>query len=452
MTQGPHLPSAAQLTDVAPIDSLMAPIRRFLRVEAASGFLLLAAAIVALSLANSSSAESVASFWKTQVGFQIGEFEFRLSLKHIIDDGLMAIFFFVIGLEVKREIVLGELRELRRAALPLAAALGGMIFPAGIYLLLQAGHEGMRGWGIPMATDIAFVVGCMAVLGRRVPHGLRVLILSLAIVDDIGAILVIAIGYTDAIHWNWLALGFVGLGFVWLLGKFGVRSFLVYTIVGVCIWFCIHESGVHATIAGVALGLLTPARSRLSESAVSRLLVRAKGVIEGDEWQQDHHRAERLMRFQQSTREVISPLEYLIHLLHPWVSFIIMPLFALANAGVPVKLADLAAPVAVAVSLGLLLGKPLGIVLLSWLAVKLRVAALPEGVTWRHLVAGGILGGIGFTMALFIAELALKDPLLDTAKVGVLAGSFVSAIVGMAMLKLFSDTPAADQVTAAKHD
>jgi Na+:H+ antiporter, NhaA family len=452
MTQGPHLPSEAQLADVAPIDSLMAPIRRFLRVEAASGFLLLAAAVVALLLANSSAAESVAKFWKTLVGFQIGEFEFRLSLKHIIDDGLMVIFFFVIGLEVKREIALGELRELRRAALPLAAALGGMIFPAGIYLLLQAGREGMRGWGIPMATDIAFVVGCMAVLGRRVPHGLRVLILSLAIVDDIGAILVIAIGYTDAIHWNWLALGFAGLGFVWLLGKFGVRSFLVYTIVGICIWFCIHESGVHATIAGVALGLLTPARSRLSESTVSRLLVRAKGVIGGDEWQQDHHRAERLMRFQQSTREVISPLEYLIHLLHPWVSFIIMPLFALANAGVPLKLADLAAPVAVAVSLGLLLGKPLGIVLLSWLAVKLRVAALPEGVSWRHLVAGGILGGIGFTMALFIAELALKDTLLDTAKVGVLAGSFVSAIVGIMMLKLFSNTPAADQMTAAKHD
>ena len=361
----------------------------------------------------------------------------------------MVIFFFVIGLEVKREIVLGELREMRRAALPLAAALGGMIFPAGIYLLFQAGHEGMRGWGIPMATDIAFVVGCMAVLGRRVPHGLRVLMLTLAIADDIGAILVIAIGYTDAIHWNWLATGFAGLAFVWLFGKLGVRSFLVYTVVGIFIWYCFHESGVHATIAGVALGLLTPARSRLNESAVGRLLVRAKGVIEGDEWQQDHHRAERVMRFQQSTRDVISPLEYLIHLLHPWVSFIIMPLFALANAGVPVQLTDLAAPVAVAVGLGLLLGKPLGIVFVSWLAVKLRVAALPNGVSWRQLIAGGFLGGIGFTMALFIAELALKEPLLDTAKVGVLAGSFISAIVGMVLLRMISETPAADQAASA---
>lgn len=425
-----------------PVDRLLAPLARFLHVEAASGIVLLACTVAALILANSPWSDRFLGFWETPLGFQIGSFEMHHSLKHWINDALMAIFFFVIGLEVKRELVIGELRELRRAVLPIAAALGGMIAPAAIYLALQLGQPGQRGWGIPMATDIAFVVGCMAVLGPRVPHSLRVMLLSLAIADDIGAILVIAVGYTAGIQGSALLLGLLGIAAIVGLGRLGVRGFPVYALLGLLVWLAFHESGIHATIAGVILGLMTPARSYLGEGPFGEALDRAGQIFQGGGWQSEGHRAEKVRRFQRAVRETISPLEYLEHTLHPWVSFAIMPLFALANAGVPLRLSDLGAPVAVAVMAGLLVGKPLGIVLLSWLAVKLNVARLPEGVTWGMIVAGGCLAGIGFTMALFIAGLALGDALLDTAKVGVLAGSVLSATAGMVlMVVLFPRTP-----------
>jgi len=418
----------------APIDRLVEPFTRFLHVEAASGIALLLFTAAALALANSTLADAFLGIWKIPVGIEVGDFQLRHSLKHWINDGLMAVFFFVIGLEVKRELVLGELRDVRRAALPIAAAVGGMVVPAGIYLSLQAGQVAARGWGVPMATDIAFVVGCMAVLGPRIPRGLRVLLLSLAIVDDIGAILVIAIGYTEAIHWGALAWGAAGIAGVSALARLGVRSFGIYTALGAGIWFAFHESGIHATLAGVVIGLMTPARAHLSEGRFGQILYRATQVVHGGGFASLSDRAGRVRRFRQATRELISPVEYLEGFLHPWVAFLVMPLFALANAGVPFRPSDLADPVALAMGISLVIGKPLGIVAVSALAVRLGLAALPAGVGWGALAGGGFLAGIGFTMALFIAGLALDGATLNAAKVGILAGSTLAASVGVAIL------------------
>jgi NhaA family Na+:H+ antiporter len=440
----------------APVDRLVEPFERFFHVAAASGIVLLACSAVALALANSPRAEAYAAFWKTPVGFAWGDFELRHSLLHWINDGLMAIFFFVVGLEVKRELVLGELRDPRKAALPVAAALGGMLAPAGIYLALQWGQVGQRGWGIPMATDIAFVVGCMAVLGERVPQGLRIGLLTLAIVDDIGAILVIALGYSEGVVWGWLIVGAGGLAIVALFARLGVRSFLVYTLLGAGVWFTFHASGVHATVAGVILGLMTPARRRASPEFFAHLLERAQDAMLGD-WDHEPPQVEQVRRVKQAAQEAVSPLEYLEQYLHPWVSFGLMPLFPLANAGVPIAAGDIGSPVALAVVLGLFLGKPFGVVLASLVAVRLGLARLPDGVSWPILIGGGFLAGIGFTMALFIAGLAFEDSsgLLNVAKVGVLGGSVASAAVGLGLLawltgrRVHPEGPGADHSTAS---
>lgn len=429
-----HDPPKAPQLPRTPITKLTEPIQRFLHVEAASGVVLLICTIVALVAANSSFSESYLGFWHTEVDFKFGDFEFKHSLQHLINDGLMVIFFFVIGLEVKREIVFGELREVRRAALPIAAALGGMIAPALVYLACAAGTEGQHGWGIPMATDIAFVVGCMAILGPRVPHGLRVMMLTLAVADDMGAIFVIVIGYSQGLQVGWLIWGILGIITISVMTRMGVRSIPVYVLIGILIWYAFLESGIHATIAGVILGLMTPARAHLSETVFGQMLRRAEYVFEGGEFATLEHRGEKVRQFQQMARETISPLEYLESTLHPWSGFVVMPIFALANAGVPFDANALGAPVALAAMLGLMLGKPIGIVASSWLCVKSGLASLPEGVNWKIMVGAGCLGGIGFTMALFIAELALKGDLLDTAKIGVLVGSALSAAIAMALL------------------
>ena len=419
----------------APVDRWTGPLARFMHVEAAGGVVLLVATVIAVAAANSVASEWFLKLWKTEVGFTFGSFSMMHKLQHWINDGLMAVFFFVIGLEVKRELVLGELRDLRQAVLPTAAALGGMIVPAGIYLAFQAGESGSAGWGIPMATDIAFVVGCLAILGSRVPRSLRVMLLTLAIVDDIGAILVIAIGYTEHLDWAALGFGVAGIGVILLLARMGVRAIGVYTFVGALVWLGFHESGVHATIAGVIVGLLTPATSWVSKGLLGDITGGASQVFHGEGLEAGISEYQALRHIETASREAISPLERLETTLHPWVGFVIMPIFALANAGVPFAVSDLGEPVSIAVVAGLLLGKPLGIVLLSWLAVKSGLARLPEGVSWGMIVAGGILAGIGFTMAMFIAGLALKDPqLLQTAKVGIFVGSGLSALIGLGML------------------
>ncbi|RIK76048.1 MAG: Na+/H+ antiporter NhaA [Planctomycetota bacterium] len=420
-----------------PVHRITAPILRFIHVQSASGVVLLLATIAALVVANGAAAEAVHHLWTTPIGISIGDFSLNLSLEHWVNDGLMAIFFFVVGLEVKREIVLGELRQLRKAALPIAAALGGMLAPALIYLALQRGEPGERGWGIPMATDIAFVVGCMAVLGNRVPHGLRVMLLSLAIVDDIGAILVIAVAYSSNLHTDWLLAAVVGLILVHLAARAGVRSFAPYVVLGAFVWLAVHESGIHATIAGVVLGLMTPARSYINRGLFGEILDRLGDVWQGDD-DASHapDNAEKVRRIQWAARETLSPLEYLESTLHPWVAFLIMPIFALANAGVAFELGRLADPVAIAVAVGLLVGKPLGVFAFCYASVRMKIAALPAGVGWGMIAAGGCLSGIGFTMALFIANLALAplgDEVLSAGKIGVLCGSAAAAIIGMGM-------------------
>lgn len=426
-----------------PIDRLIAPLERFLHVEAAGGVVLLACTFIALIIANSSLAEAYHHFWHLSVGVDVGSFELRYPLEHWVNDGLMTIFFFVVGLEVKRELAVGDLRDPRAAALPIAGALGGMLAPAAIYLSLSS-PAAARGWGIAMATDIAFVVGCMAVLGARVPAGLRVMLLTLAIADDVGAILVIALGYSSGIAWTALALGMAGIGAVVLFGRVGVRSFAVYTLLGIITWVAFMKSGVHATVAGVALGLLTPAAPYLPQGGFTGFLEQVRSFVQGGGWSSRHESTAQVRVLQRATRETVSPLEYLENVLHPWVSFAIMPIFALANAAVPVHLSDLADPVALAVGAGLLLGKPIGIAAASWLAVRARLARLPQGVSWPQVAAGGVLCGIGFTMALFIANLALTEAALAAAKVGILAGSALAAVIGMALLALFAREPSSN--------
>jgi NhaA family Na+:H+ antiporter len=416
-----------------PVDRLIAPLWRFLHVEAAGGIVLLACTIIALVLANSPLGDAYAQWWHTPVGVEVGAFHLRKTLEHWVNDGLMTLFFFVVGLEVKRELVLGELRDPRTVVLPIAGAIGGMVGPAAIYLVLIGNSAAARGWGIPMATDIAFVVGCMVVLGKRVPHGLRIMVLSLAIADDIGAILVIALGYSSGIAWLPLALGVLGLGVVVLFERIGVRSFGVYTLIGTAVWVAFVKSGVHATIAGVMLGLLTPARPHLSRDAFVTFLDRVRALLHGEGWSRgegvSHARA-----LGRASREAVSPLEYLEYRLHPWVSFVIMPIFALANAAVHVNAASIGDRVTLAVAVGLLAGKPLGIVVTSWLAVASGAARLPDGVSWAGVTGGAMLCGIGFTMALFIASLALEGPALAAAKVGILLGSAFAAVAGMLVL------------------
>lgn len=417
-----------------PIDRLLRPLARFLHVEATSGIVLVICTAIALVAANSSFAETYLAFWQTDITIGFGTFEFHHSLHHVINDGLMAIFFFVIGLEVKREIVHGSLSNWRQASLPIAAAIGGMVVPAGLYLAIQYGQPGMRGWGIPMATDIAFVVGCLALLGSRVPHSLRVLLLSLAIVDDIGAILVIAVGYTESLDLRFLVLAAVSVGVVQLFSRLGVRRFPPYIAVGAVAWFALHESGIHATLTGVILGLMTPAKSVLVPEHFREYLHEKKEEFQDGRWASRKHRAAVVKEVQQLTRETVSPLEYLEMTLHPWSAYVIMPVFALANAGVLIELSNLGDSVAVAVILGLVVGKPVGIVLLSWLAIRIGWARLPEGLPWSMLISGSCLAGIGFTMALFIDGLAFGADGLDTAKIGVLVGSAVSGILGMSLL------------------
>jgi NhaA family Na+:H+ antiporter len=419
------------------IDRWVAPIRRFMQIETAAGFVLMACTAVALYIANSEWAPGFHELLQTEVGVTFGGDRLLFPLEVWINDGLMTVFFFVVGLEIKREFVLGELRDPKHAALPLAAALGGMIVPAAIYLSLQVGEPGERGWGIPMATDIAFVVGVLSLLGRIVPHSLRVLLLTLAIADDVGAVIVIAIGYTDHIQMLALVLGFIGFGFCQLINWAGVRNVWIYFVMGAVIWFLFHESGVHSTVAGVILGMITPTNAWLPVGRFARTIREVDDFLDEEgTWYNDAHRNHVLQTVSLTARESMPPLERLENALHPWVSFVIMPLFALANAGVAIHMGALTQPISVAVAAGLLLGKPVGVVAASWLAIRSGIARLPSDLDWPAIVAGGFLAGIGFTMALFIAGLALDGEMLESAKVGILMGSTASAVIGLTLLAI----------------
>jgi len=412
---------------------LMAPVERFLAIQTASGMLLLLAAALALGWANSPWQDSYKALWETPIGLRLGALSFERSLGWWINDGLMVIFFFVVGLEIRREIHAGELSDLRRAALPLAAALGGMVMPALIFVGFNRGLPTLDGWGIPMATDIAFAVGVLTLLGSRVPPALRILLLALAVIDDLGAILVIALFYSSGIQLVGMlvmASGVVGvLGMQWV----GVRSPWAYVLPTLAVWGGAYAGGIHPTLAGVIVGMLTPVHAWYAGEA---FLTRATGYIEAFRRSKDsHERLVHLDRIGLASLEAVAPVERLQHRLHGVVAFGIMPLFALANAGVTLGSAEFGGDgmrVFLGVVLGLIAGKLLGIFSFSWLAVRLGLAALPTGVNWKGVAIVALVGGIGFTMSLFIAGLALPaGPMLETAKLAILCGSFVAAIVAL---------------------
>ena len=414
----------------------------FMQVEAASGVVLLIAAVAALVWANSPWWESYFDFWHTAVTVEAEIFNIDLDLREWVNDALMTIFFFVVGLEIKRELAHGELSNPRRALLPAAGALGGMAGPALIYTALNLGGEGARGWGVPMATDIAFAIGVLSLLSGRVPFSLKVFLLALAIADDIGAILVIAVFYTTDMNFLALGLAVVTLFVIAVMNRSGVRTINVYVAVGGVLWLMMLQSGVHATIAGVTLGLIAPASYFYNPAsfaaAAQDLLDRFKLAHEtGNEEVQ----AGILSQMEDLTQGTEAPLDRLERALHRWVSFGIVPLFALANAGVHVsgETADAAigSPISQGVFVGLLVGKPLGIFLVTWLAVRLGICEMPTGSTWPQVLGIGMLAGIGFTVALLITDLGFERELLvDEAKLGVLTASLAAGMAGFAFLWL----------------
>jgi NhaA family Na+:H+ antiporter len=421
------------------------PVLRFTSVEAAGGIVLLFGAVAALVWANAPFGESYRSFWDTHVTFGIGDaFHFDESLKHIVNDALMTVFFFVVGLEIKREIVAGELRDPKRAALPAIAALGGMIVPALIFMAFVAGEPGeaTRGWGIPMATDIAFSVGVISLLGTRVSVGAKLFLLALAIADDIGAIAVIAVFYTTDLSLGWLAAAVVLLVLIRSANRVGIRSMTFYIVTGIAVWFFVFESGVHATLAGVALGFLTPAAAWYSDEEYFN---RANWILAQRKMDEAAPRSveridEHALHLAEVSRESVSPLNRLEHILHPWSSFVIVPIFALANAGVRFADIDLGetivSPVSLGVAFGLVAGKAVGITGATWLAVRLKLGKLPKRTGWPQVIGLAALAGIGFTVSLFIAELAFTEELLtEEAKIGIFIGSTVAGIIGYSLLR-----------------
>jgi Na+:H+ antiporter, NhaA family len=408
------------------------PITRFLHIEASGGILLGAAAVVALVWANSPWSDSYEDLWSTVLTLDLGGHRLSEDLRHWINDGLMSLFFFVIGLEIKQEMTDGQLASPRAAFVPAAGALGGMVVPAAIYAFLNAGGDGSAGWGIPMATDVAFALGALALLGSRVPTQLKVMLLGLAIVDDIGAIVVIAAFYSEGLDVPWFLAALAGLVAVYLCQRVHVWFMPVYVLLGVFVWFATFASGVHATLAGVTLGLLTPARPLLPPVDADRI---------ADALSHDTDvTAEEVRAVSFRLREAIPVTQRLQDLLHPWTSYLIVPLFALANAGMAVR-GDTAAdavssPITLGIVGGLVLGKLLGVAGAIAAAVRWGGGRLPDGVTARHVLGMAGIAGIGFTVSLFVAGLAFEETpaLEDKAKLGVLAASCLAALVGGAIL------------------
>lgn len=407
------------------IQTLLSPIQRFWDSEARGGLILFGFAVAAFILANSPASSGYFDLKKMLISLNVGGWSLEKTLASWVKDFLMAFFFLLVGLEIKREIVMGELSNPRQAALTIVAALGGMIVPALIYTALNAGGPGQPGWGVPMATDIAFAIGVLSLLGKRVPLGLKVFLTAFAIVDDLGAVLVIAFFYTSGL--NLLAL-LISLGFfalALLAGRLKVTRLSIYLLIGAFMWYFMLESGVSPTVAAVLLALAVPVTRRISlpelQSQLDEAARKNPEMLEAAM----EHLEKTLVRAQ-------SPLHRLEHALHPWSTYLIMPIFAFFNAGVTLSGAGLGA-VGMGAFLGLLLGKPLGILLVCWLAVRLGIAVLPAGVNWPMILGAGFLGGIGFTMSLFVAALGFADApaLLDQAKLGVLASSVVAAIIGL---------------------
>ncbi|HEX6749271.1 MAG TPA: Na+/H+ antiporter NhaA [Longimicrobium sp.] len=427
-----------------PIERFLSPFGRFARTESAGGVVLILSTLAALVAANTSLAGAYHALWETHLTLRVGGAALDYSLHHWINDGLMAVFFFVVGLEIKREVLVGELATMRRAALPIAGAAGGMLVPALIFAALNLGGRGAAGWGIPMATDIAFALGVLALMGNRAPAPLKVFLAALAIADDIGAVLVIALFYTAVIDMQMLLAGFGLLVALVVFNRLGARRPYIYIVLGFGVWLCFLRSGVHATVAGVLVAMTIPARTRID---TGEFLDRGRRILdafddagpEGPDILTNRGQQAAIVELEKTAEAAQAPLQWIEHGLQPWVAFLVIPVFAFANAGVELK-GELAqafgSPVTLGVLLGLLVGKPLGITLFAWLATRLRLAALPTGCGWRALHGVSWLGGIGFTMSLFITGLAFSDGALVTdAKVGIFTASILAAAAGALLLR-----------------
>jgi NhaA family Na+:H+ antiporter len=415
----------------------------FLRSQVIGSVILLVCTIIALLWANVIDLHGYEHLWETELAIQLGDGNFSLTLHQWINDGLMALFFLGVGLEIKREVLVGELSSLRQAALPIMAAIGGMLLPALVFSALNAGEAGADGWGVPVPTDIAFTLGILALLGSRVPLTLKIFVTALAIADDIGAVLLIALFYTESIHVDGLLVAGVFLAVIFLFNTFNIERALLYVPLAVGVWFGIHESGIHATVAGILVALLVPAYPRIDpeqfmEESLDNLETLGETKITHRSILTNDEQIEAMLDLHEDLRDLEPALTRIEHNLHPYVAFLVLPLFALSNAGVVLEgdvLGTLLEPLSLGVILGLVVGKQVGITLFTWLAVRLGIADLPEDVGWMEVYGVSWLAGVGFTMSLFITELAFTDGALITeSKIGILAGSLIAGMVGYLIL------------------
>ncbi len=425
-------------------------MQAFIQAEAFSGILLIFITLIALLWANSAWSESYNEVWNTYFSISLGDLSISKDLIHWINDGLMAVFFFVVGLEIKREVTTGELSSLRRAAFPVMAAVGGMVVPALFYYFMNAGEATVAGWGVPMATDIAFALGILSLLGKRVPLSLKLFLVALAIVDDIGAVLVIAVFYTADVNFLSLWVGFGIFGLLLVISSYNLRVLGVYILLGLIMWVAFLLSGVHATVAGILLALTIPSRSGINQEEFitstdnvlgelhSSYLAHTYPAVKSEAADQENDLQAAVYTIEANCKKALSPLGRLEHTLHPWVAFAIMPIFALANAGIFVNASliyDFFNPATAGIVYGLVLGKPIGIVLFSVLASVTGMGIKPASITWRHIIGVGFLSGIGFTMSIFIANLAFEGTgILATAKLAILSASILAALAGYLLL------------------
>jgi len=429
-------------------EKIATPFEHFLHSQTTTGLVLMLMTVVALILANSPFADLYSHIFHTKIDFNVGEWKLSHTLHHWINDGLMAVFFFMIGLEIKREILVGELSNIKVAILPILAAIGGMVLPALIYISINQGGEGASGWGIPMATDIAFAISALVLLGKRVSPALVTFLVALAIVDDLGAVLVIAIFYTDQIQFLALSLAGAMFGVMILFNRFGIHAILPYFVVGIFMWFFMLESGVHATIAGVIAALTIPSRPKLTPTSFTAHTRNLLDEYDNYPVATDHTMHENqkaiLLNIKDTIDSVSTPSARLEHDLHLPVSLIIIPLFALANAGIAIDFSSISStivqPVSLGIIAGLVLGKVLGIAGVAWLAIKLKIAKLPQDSTMSQIFGVAFLGGIGFTMSIFVADLAFvgNDALIFQAKVGILSASLFAGLFGFVWLRFIA--------------
>jgi len=427
------------------------PLNQFIRLETSSSIILFATTISALILANSPLGSDFLGIWKNNISITVPGFELSKPILKWINDGLMAIFFFLIGLEIKREILTGELSHVKKASLPVFAAIGGMVTPALLFTLLNQGQPGAQGWGIPMAADIAFTLGILKMLGNRVPVGIKVFLMAFAIIDDLGAVLVIAFFYSSNLVWLYIGIALTIVAFLVFLSQKGFYSKYLFFLIGIIVWVLLLKSGIHATIAGVLMALTIPLRRETdTRSFYDNGKENLERFLEDCDIQENKkeksiltkNQLEAIDELEEITEKTAPPLQYIEHRLHGWVSYLIMPLFAFANAGVVFSLSsDSNLSLSTNIALSLVIGNAIGIFLFSWLSVKLKLAEMPKNVSFRQLIGVSFLGGLGFTMSLFINNLAYTDQLLiDSAKIGILIGSFVAGLTGYLILKFTLST------------